>query len=547
MKNYIYFFFVICSLLIANTAPGQTQNPNYNIITDGGTGIIDQEFNQHFVSSIYKNTNEVEVITMLGQLCFPYDISTDGEQVVISSFGSNPGFYWNLETGIIPFTQGSGNGISDNGRIGGTFTINVSGMDVQVAGYWEPATQEWTFLGENPHYPDLGVLSDYNSGWDITADGQTIVGLQFDVNFNAFAMQWNETLGYTDLGGTTYPSSSSRASGVSKDGSVIYGWTQGGQWNPTVWYNGEMTIVNTGGGEALCASAEGTYVGGTLYETSPNGSNKCFIWHKEDGTVEEVTNTLNNDEGFVIVGILEDKTCFGWTIDAWPPFPDQRRAFIRDADGLMQTFNDYAEARGLADAQDWFFYSVNAATPDGNVFIGTAQTPQGLDIGFYIDFNLEMPVYNLSLEVEPEGAAIVSGAGEYEEGAEVTISAEAIGYFEFDNWTNEEGDIVSEEAETSIVMPDSDYSLTANFHTTIGIDEVSQKQLCFFPNPAQDQISFEMEEPTTIRVMDMNGKLVLEQKLITNTTLDISNLDAGVYMVFMIGTNSSKHEQLIKK
>jgi uncharacterized protein (TIGR02145 family) len=70
--------------------------------------------------------------------------------------------------------------------------------------------------------------------------------------------------------------------------------------------------------------------------------------------------------------------------------------------------------------------------------------------------------YNLILEAEPLEAGIVSGAGQYETGEEVNITATANPGWEFANWTDV-GGIVSETPNFTYTMPAEDVTLTANF------------------------------------------------------------------------------------
>ncbi len=72
--------------------------------------------------------------------------------------------------------------------------------------------------------------------------------------------------------------------------------------------------------------------------------------------------------------------------------------------------------------------------------------------------------YNLSLEVNPEGAGSVAGAGEYSEGEQVNISATAEGDWEFLIWVGDM-DLVEEpnSANTRLTMPSQDVTLTAKF------------------------------------------------------------------------------------
>jgi len=71
-------------------------------------------------------------------------------------------------------------------------------------------------------------------------------------------------------------------------------------------------------------------------------------------------------------------------------------------------------------------------------------------------------LFNVTLVVEPEDAGTVAGFGNYEEGETATISATANEGFEFVNWTNIAGNIISYENPLEITVV-SDTTLVANF------------------------------------------------------------------------------------
>jgi uncharacterized protein (TIGR02145 family) len=75
------------------------------------------------------------------------------------------------------------------------------------------------------------------------------------------------------------------------------------------------------------------------------------------------------------------------------------------------------------------------------------------------------PMYNLNLDVTPAGAGTVTGAGQYQAGQQVNITAAANLGWAFDNWTDDDG-IVSEAPNFTYTMPASEVTLTANFVTT---------------------------------------------------------------------------------
>jgi uncharacterized protein (TIGR02145 family)/uncharacterized repeat protein (TIGR02543 family) len=75
------------------------------------------------------------------------------------------------------------------------------------------------------------------------------------------------------------------------------------------------------------------------------------------------------------------------------------------------------------------------------------------------------PMYNLNLDVNPTGAGTITGAGLYQAGQQVNITAAANLGWAFDNWTDDDG-IVSEAPNFTYTMPASEVTLTANFVTT---------------------------------------------------------------------------------
>jgi uncharacterized repeat protein (TIGR01451 family) len=74
-----------------------------------------------------------------------------------------------------------------------------------------------------------------------------------------------------------------------------------------------------------------------------------------------------------------------------------------------------------------------------------------------------------------------------------------------------------------------------------GINEL-ENQLVVYPNPATDEIMVSLEQPTNVRVTDLNGKLLLERILQPGDALDLDSLNAGIYMI----EAGSKRTKLIK-
>ncbi len=75
------------------------------------------------------------------------------------------------------------------------------------------------------------------------------------------------------------------------------------------------------------------------------------------------------------------------------------------------------------------------------------------------------PKYSLTLEVDPAGAGTVSGAGSYEEGTEVTITATANDSYEFVEWKEGENQITTSSA-FSYTITSENNTFTAYFEST---------------------------------------------------------------------------------
>ncbi|MFP4447823.1 MAG: InlB B-repeat-containing protein [Bacteroidales bacterium] len=84
------------------------------------------------------------------------------------------------------------------------------------------------------------------------------------------------------------------------------------------------------------------------------------------------------------------------------------------------------------------------------------------DMTFTANFE-EIPTYSLTLVAEPEEGGEVQGSGEYQEDEEVMITATPNEGYEFVNWTDEDDEIVSEEAEFNYRTTNENTTFTANF------------------------------------------------------------------------------------
>ncbi len=365
---------LLFSFALVNTTFAQAQNFKTNPLTQVATDFVPAQVNlSNPAPSVVYRDGEVTVIEMAQEFLYPASIDATGKNVVIQNFGTNESSYlWSMETGLTTI-PGQGVRVNSNGIIAGDFMYDgfPGGVSAITGGSYSIADEEWTFLGINPEY-NVVTEDGYNSVWGMSDDGETIVGMQFYDGWSVIAFKWTADGGYNNIGANL--EYDTRASGISRNGEAIYGWstTDYGDWTPVVWHNDTYTFLTPGvAGEAMCASPEGTYVAGISEESA-------FIWSEADGLLP-----FGTYEDYPTI-VREDGSAFGFT-GVFPPF--NRRAFYKDPSGNMSTFNDYAEARGMLNAQQWTFYSVNDVTPDGDKFIGIGMNPNGQDVCFLIDFS----------------------------------------------------------------------------------------------------------------------------------------------------------------
>lgn len=114
----------------------------------------------------------------------------------------------------------------------------------------------------------------------------------------------------------------------------------------------------------------------------------------------------------------------------------------------------HSNLTGLLPATTYFVraYAINAA---------------GTSYGNDVMFETLQSFYTLTLNVEPQYAGIVTGAGEYQEGEEINITAIPNESWKFVEWTGDGAHIDDPYSETAnVTMPDDDVVLTANFVMT---------------------------------------------------------------------------------
>lgn len=323
---------------------------------------------QGLFKSIAYQVNTVKVTEIMNEYMYPQDISEDGKSVAINTFGSSQTSYLWHQNELTQIT-GHITTVPFGGYCYGDYNnTSIPGGPATTAGKYILQDNDWSFLGFFPGIP-TATSSSYNSIWGSSADGTIAVGLQLTAEWAAHAFKWTETEGYTDLNGEL---NGSRASGISGNGEVAYGWYSSSVgWSPIIWRGTTPTkLTPDSPGEVLAISQDGTKVTGSNYSNA-------FVWNETDGMI-----TFGSADHFPTC-ITNSGEIFGFQNLQ----PEERIAFYRDTEGNLKTFNEYAFSRGFTNADAWTFYSINDLTSDGNKFIGAGKNPAGENVTFIIDFD----------------------------------------------------------------------------------------------------------------------------------------------------------------
>ncbi|MGM0573416.1 MAG: choice-of-anchor J domain-containing protein [Bacteroidota bacterium] len=326
------------------------------------------------------DASPVNLVVFQDTHTFPVAISENGQHVVGTPFGGETGYYWSEESGVTNIAAAV-EGVSDDGEVVVTYEdpdLIYNDNPVTVAGKWSLATGEFEFLGMNPAAPEF-FMNDYSSGYGISADGSTIVGMQYYQGFNYKAFSWSED-DYDNIGDHADLPEGNRPNGITANGEVVYGWAQTAtaSRSPVVWHNDEIIFIDeTSSGEAYGGSPNGQFITGEL-------NSEGFVLNTETGEITTFQNTLN--DGMIgPAAVSNDGYVFGFTAEGFPPLPGSRRAFVRHPDGNLTTFNDYAVDQGWFDAESWTFYAITGVSGDGNRLIGAGMDKDGNDVSFMVD------------------------------------------------------------------------------------------------------------------------------------------------------------------
>lgn len=77
------------------------------------------------------------------------------------------------------------------------------------------------------------------------------------------------------------------------------------------------------------------------------------------------------------------------------------------------------------------------------------------------------------------------------------------------------------------------------------INELEEAGIRFYPNPAKEILTIEVQETTTLLILDLAGREVLNEQLNGTHITDVSHLSDGMYVIQFITNETNYSEQLI--
>ena len=104
--------------------------------------------------------------------------------------------------------------------------------------------------------------------------------------------------------------------------------------------------------------------------------------------------------------------------------------------------------------------------------------------------------------------------------------------------------------EVSLILPDED-SATESVVFSVSsqgsnVTEMTTDNIFFFPNPVDNFLFFESDQIQKIEIFDYKGVKVME-KNISSRQIDLTHLNAGVFIIRMSGENLNSYQSIIKK
>jgi uncharacterized membrane protein len=320
---------------------------------------------------------------VLGREAAPFDITADGETIVGYYYYdiAAPTWRWTKPTGLVSLGgAGSTAAIAADGSAIASNTLGAEGF--QTASLWQGG-EAWTPLPTLGGSCDGSLPQTNTVAFGVSKNAGKVVGLGY-VGENCGAPRafvWDRATNATTVLETPEGSLQSRANGISRDGSIVWGFRVGetGFREAAVWTNGSYQSLSTDAapvGEAYRGSPDGKFVVGG-YATFDL---KAWMWSRKSGVriIEGLPDSTQsqafavNGKGTVVVGQSGD--FFSSAGFLWTP-----------GLGAMK-LEDFLRTQGTFVDPSVTLYGPNLLSASGRRIAGNGFSSNG-GFGWYVDLS----------------------------------------------------------------------------------------------------------------------------------------------------------------
>lgn len=281
----------------------------------------------------------------------------------------NGNFTWTEAGGYVNLGGGGYPNCSNDGT---QVCGNIMDGGYDQAALWLGGTS-WQALG------GIGGTSgsSMSTAYDISGDGEYVVGLGWVDAGTAHAFRYDAVNGMIDLG--SLGGESSRANAVTDDGSIIVGWDQdpsSGWWRGAKWVDGVEELLAEGTYLGACegVSSDGTWIVG---DNHPDFMDDGWRWSEETGFVS--TGTLS---GWLFQGHNLDVSDDGKVVVGWSGyFMDQFATIWTEETGIVD-LKQYLIDLGAEIPADVILSVAMKVSDDGTTIIGRGQDMMWNGFGF---------------------------------------------------------------------------------------------------------------------------------------------------------------------
>ncbi len=182
----------------------------------------------------------------------------------------------------------------------------------------------------------------------------------------------------------------------------------------------------------------------------------------------------------------------------------------------------------------------------------TLSTPHGSEAEWTVIANQQSATYDLTFMVEDEDGVAISGAEIALDGVGTQSTNDSgITIFESLEPGNYMYEVIVEAYEPvngSVEVIDENLTELIVMDIFVNLDETTQKTIQIYPNPVQDvlQITGVQAESYNIKILDLQGKVVIKTTLNNSKKLDISNLKNGIYFIQLDNAYTSAPIKFVK-